>query len=210
MNKEFNSKNWIAKKHKTASELEAYFNSIKDKIINHKLTKIMIMGHLFNDALNHYDYINGKWFMYDNDNNYVEIDETEVEFLKPDVVENACLSLDEPVVLFFGENKLEIEYCEGSLAQIGLNTLSLNEISAIEGKNSWKDVSLYFSKNIINQKLVDIEIRKTKEVYFPCFTFEREDGEDMYNEIILIFENGFKLEIAMDCADYMSVCEVKF
>lgn len=31
MNKEFDSKNWVAKKYKTAGGLEAYFSSIKDK-----------------------------------------------------------------------------------------------------------------------------------------------------------------------------------
>ena len=29
------------------------------------------------------------------------------------------------------------------------------------------------------------------------------------NEIIFVFENGFKLEIAMDIADYMSIVEIK-
>ena len=65
----------------------------------------------------------------------------------------------------------------------------------------------YFSKNIIGRKLVDIVINKTNTVYFPCFTFERNDGEDMYEEIVFIFDNGFKLEIGLDCADYMYIAE---
>ena len=47
------------------------------------------------------------------------------------------------------------------------------------------------------------------KLYFPCFALEREDGEDMYDEIVFEFENGYKLKIAMDIADYMSVAEIK-
>ena len=62
------------------------------------------------------------------------------------------------------------------------------------------------TRNLINKKETT---RKTKEVYFPCFTLKREDGEDMYDEIIFVFENSYKLKIAMDIADYMSIAEIK-
>ena len=42
------------------------------------------------------------------------------------------------------------------------------------------------TRNLINKKTT----RKTKEVYFPCFTLKREDGEDMYDEID-INENNY-------------------
>ena len=205
----FNSKNWTAKNYKTASELENFLNSVKPSLIGKNISKIMVMGHIFNAAENYYDHIGDKWFMYDNDNNYVEIKEEEVEFLKNDTNEKVLLQLDEPVVLFFDNDRLEIEYTEGSLAQVGFNSLTLEEISAIEGCYAWKDVSHYFSKNIIGRKLVDIVINKTNELYFPCFSFERKDVEDMYEEIIFIFDNDIRLEINMYLADYMSVAEVK-
>ena len=203
----FRSQNWSAKQYKTATELQSFIDSIKNTLIGKNIGKIMVMGHIFNAAENYYDHIDNKWYMYDNDNNYVEIDEEDVEFLKYDTNENVALLLDEPVVLFFDDNRFEIEYTEGSLAQVGLNTLTLQEKSFIEREYAWQDVSHYFSKNIVGKKLIDIVINKTNILYFPCFSFERNDGEDMYEEIVFIFENGFKLEIGLAIADYMGVTE---
>ena len=83
--------------------------------------------------------------------------------------------------------------------------MTLQEKSYIEGCYAWKDVSHYFSINIIGKKLIDIIINKTNKVYFPCFTIKREDGEDLYDEIIFVFENNVKLVVELYAVDYMGV-----
>lgn len=110
------------------------------------------------------------------------------------------MSLDEPLVLCFGDEHFEIKYCEFSNAQIGINTLIRNE------NIGWQDVSNYFAKNIIGQKLVDIKINFTTRPN-EYVSHYRKIGEKMYDEIVFVFENGHQLEIASDI-DYMSLSEV--
>ena len=66
-------------------------------------------------------------------------------------------------------------------------------------------LSRHFVKNIIGQTLVDIKICHT------CFpdnytSHYRKKGEDMYDEILFIFENGYQLRISSDI-DYMVLSE---
>ena len=46
----FNSKNWVAKRYKIATELENFINFIREKFIDKKIDKIMVMGLIFNSA----------------------------------------------------------------------------------------------------------------------------------------------------------------
>ena len=60
--------------------------------------------------------------------------------------------------------------------------------------------------------LVDIQIHKTDKVYFMNFEhlgIERKDGDDMFEQIWFVFENGYKLELTTDHCDYMIFREVK-
>ena len=60
-------------------------------------------------------------------------------------------------------------------------------------------------------KLVDIKIHKTDKVYFMNFSHlgvDRKDGDDMFEQIWFIFENGFKLELTTDYCDYTEFSEL--
>ena len=59
--------------------------------------------------------------------------------------------------------------------------------------------------------MVDIQIHKTNEVYFMNFEhlgIERNDGDDMFEEIWFVFDNGYKLEITTDHCDYTIFSEI--
>ena len=103
---------------------------------------------------------------------------------------------------FEGE-RLEIEYWTGSLVNVNMNTINVDDFGA--------DVSKHFAVNIIGQKLVDIKIHKTNKVYFMNFSHlgvDRKDGDDMFEQIWFIFENGFKLELTTDYCDYTEFSEL--
>ena len=98
---------------------------------------------------------------------------------------------------------MEIEYWTGSLVNVNVNSIDTDEYGA--------DVSKNFMRNIIGKKLVDIEIKKTNKVYFMNFDhlgIERKDGDDMFEQIRFIFENGFKLELTTDHCDYTEFSEL--
>lgn len=176
----FDFKKWSAKNYMTATELENYIKSIEDKIISKPLNKIMSMGIIFND---------------------------DREYFEPNKTEDVALMLDEPVILFFGDEQFEILYWEESYAQIALNTLNQN-IRCDMGPDEWLDISKYYSKNIIGRKLKKIIIEKTDK---PSISFYRppvEGKDDAYDEIIFEFENGAKFGIGVCCADYMGLYEV--
>lgn len=194
---------WKAKNFYTATELESYIEPIRQSLIGKTIDKIMIMGHLFTS-----------FGLDKQENRCVKYSDEEEWFIEENMYENpiqsipthqVSLELDEPLVLCFGDEHLEIEYCEFSNAQIDMNTLSFNEISDIEECIAWKDVSKYYVKNIIGQKLSDIKIHFTPQPNDYVSHF-RKYGEDMYDEIIFIFENGHQLEISSDI-DYMFLIE---
>ncbi len=194
---------WNAKEFYTAIELESYIEPIRKSLIGKTLDKIFIMGHIYtsvgldeqkNRCIKYAD--EDKWFI--EENRY----ENEVQSIPTHQV---SLSLDEPLVLCFGNEHIEINYCEFSNAQVAMNTLDFTEISNIEGRVAWQDVSIYYSKNIIGQKLVDIKINYTLKPN-EYVSHYRKVGEKMYDEIIFVFENGYQLEISSDI-DYMSLYE---
>lgn len=124
-------------------------------------------------------------------------------FENEDVLDDKNLVLDEPVILCFDDTHLELDYSYGSLVYVAENTLNIDEM---------RDVSNKFAENILGHKLVDIQIVKTDKVYFMNFEslgIERNDGDDMFDEIRFVFDNGCKLEISSDACDYMYVLEIE-
>lgn len=194
---------WNAKHFYTAKELESYINPIRQTLVDRTIDKVMIMGHIFTSV-----------GLDEQENRCVKYADENEWFIEENMYENpfqsipthqVALSLDEPLVLCFGDIHFEIEYCEFSNTQVAINTLDFTEISNIERCVAWKDVSNYYAKNIIGQKLSDIKICYTHQPN-EYVSHYRKNGEDMYDEIIFIFENGCKLEITSDI-DYMSLYE---
>ena len=195
------SKGWQGKRIIWAKDLEDYFNSIKNTLIGKTIDKIHILGNL--PAFCMWDYVfeykNGKW--------YLDGEETDEEpSYYPFKTVDTQFEMDGPIILWFGDTNIEIDYWQGSVVRLAQNTLVKSQYTY--------NVSTNFSKNIIGHKLVDIQIHKTDKVYFMDFLanaegIERKDGDDMFEEIWFIFDNGYKLEITTDHTDYMVVGEVK-
>lgn len=189
-------KDWESKRIIWAAELEKYFDSLKDKLIGKTIDKIFYTGILFNKYFDDfYEYKNGEWYQEDK-----KCDEPGYYPWKES---GTLLWLDSPVILDFEGTRLEIEYWSGSLVNVNTNS--------IDTKNYGADVSKHFSRNIIGQKLVDIQIHKTNEVYFMNFShlgIDRKDGDDMFEEIWFVFENGYKLELTTDHTDYTIFSEI--
>lgn len=190
-------KDWKGEQIISGSGLEKYFEALKDKIIGKTIDKIFYTGTLFNQ---HYDdifeYKNGEW--------YKEGEKSEEPMYYPWKDSNTLLWLDSPVILDFEGTRLEIEYWSGSLVRVNTNSIDTEKFGA--------DVSRHFARNIIGQKLVDIQIHKTDIVYFMNFEhlgIDRKDGDDMFEEIWFVFENGYKLELTTDHCDYTALSEVK-
>lgn len=194
---------WNAKNYYTTKELSRFLEPAKKSLIGRTVDKIMVMGHIYTSI-----------GLDDRENRCVKYANEDEWFVEEDMFEkaissipthNVSLSLDEPIVLCFGNIHFEISYCEFSNAQIAINTLTFEEISCIEGCLAWRDISKYYAKNIIGQKLSDIKINYTSNPN-EYVSHYRKIGEDMYDEIILVFENGYQLEIASDI-DYMNLRE---
>ncbi|MBQ8886970.1 MAG: hypothetical protein IJY61_04645 [Candidatus Gastranaerophilales bacterium] len=194
---EFKSNDWQAKQIAWAKDLEKYFDSVKDKIIGKSIDKIFYTGNLFNQHWDEFfEYHNGEWYQ-----NNIKVDEPDYYPWKES---NTKLLLDSPVIFDFEGTKLEIDYHFGSLVKANTNSIDVNIYGA--------DVSKHFKRHIIGQKLVDIQIHKRNDVYFMNFEhigIERNEGDDMFEEIWFIFENGYKLELTTNHCDYTILCEVK-
>lgn len=190
-------KKWESKRIIHAKELEEYFDSIRDKIIGKTIDRIFYTGILYNRHWDEYDfeYKNGE-FIYGRDKKkepwYYQWKDRDVS-----------LTLDSPIILDFEGNRLEIEYWTGSLVNVNMNSINLDDYGA--------DISKHFAVNIIGQKLIDIKIRKTDQIYFMNFSnlgVERKNGDDMFEQIWFVFENGYLLELNTDHCDYTQFCEV--
>ena len=187
---------WKSDKIIHAKELEEYFKSLKDKIIGKPINKIYYTGILHNRMWDDfYEYDNGEWYQDGakvNEPNYY-----------PWKTCNVSLVLDSPVILDFESTRLELLYWSGSLVNVNTNTIDTDKRGA--------DVSKHFSTNIIGHKLVDIKINKTDKVYFMNFKhlgIERKDGDDMFEQIWFVFDNGFVLELTTDHCDYTYFSEI--
>lgn len=190
-------KNWDSKRIIHAKPLEEYFDSIKDKIIGKTIDRIFYTGTLYNWYwdMTDYEYKNGEWLNAGKKANppaYYQWKDRDVS-----------LRLDSPVILDFEGNRLEIEYWSGSLVNVNMNSINIEDYGA--------DVSKHFAVNIIGQKLVDIKIHKTDKVYFMNFShlgIDRKDGDDMFEQIWFIFENEYVLELTTDHCDYTQFSEI--
>ena len=194
----FDSKtDWESTRIIHAKDLEEYFDSIWDKIIGKTINRIFYTDNLYNYYwdMTDYEYKNGEWL---NDGKKAN-PPAYYQWKDRDV----SLRLDSPVILDFEGERLEIEYWTGSLVNVNMNSINIEDFGA--------DVSKHFVVNIIGQKLVDIKIHKTDKVYFMNFShlgIERKDGDDMFEQIWFIFENGFKLELTTDHCDYTEFSEL--
>ena len=190
-------KEWTSTRIINAKPLEEYFNSIRDKIIGKTINRIFYTGILYNAQWDMYDYEykNGEWKLDDKNLNppaYYQWKDRDVS-----------LELDSPVILDFEGERLEIEYWTGSLVNVNMNSIDIENYGA--------DVSGHFAVNIIGQKLIDIKIHKTDKVYFMNFDhlgIERKNGDDMFEQIWFVFENGYVLELTTDHCDYTSFSEL--
>ncbi len=193
---DFKSNDWESKQIIWATDLENYFNSIKQQIIGKNIDRIFYTGILYN---RHWDdifkYKNGDWY-------------TDKKVSPPSYYPwkeyDTTLILDSPIILDFQGTRLEMQYTFGSLVNTNINSIDLDKFGA--------DVSKHFVRNIIGQKLIDIQIHKRQDVYFMNFdhlNIKRQDGDDMFEEIWFVFENGYKLELTTDHCDYSIFSEVK-
>lgn len=194
---------WNAKNYYTAKELSEFLGVLKKELIGKPLDKIMIMGHIYTST--GIDEQENRCVKYADENEWFIEENLYEKPIATIPTHNVSLSLDEPLVLCFSDIHFEINYCEFSNAQIGINTLTFEELSCIETCLAWKDISKYYTQNIIGQKLSDIKINYTSKPNEYVSNY-RKIGEDMYDEIIFVFENGYQLEISSD-TDYMNLKE---
>ena len=190
-------KDWDSTRIIHAKKLEEYFNSVKPKITGKTIDRIFYTGTLyFKDwDMGDYEYKDGEWTNGERTTNPPAF----YQWKERDV----SMSLDSPVILDFEGERLEIEYWTGSLVNVNMNSIDLGKYGA--------DVSSHFGINIIGQKLVDIKVHKTDKVYFMNFDslgIERNDGDDMFEQIWFIFENGYVLELTTDHCDYTQFSEI--
>ena len=176
---------WNNKEFTRAEELQNYLDEIKPLFIGKPLSKIMMMGVNFN-------------------NNSENI--------------TANLWVDEPLVFFIGDNRLEIDQNDmGSHIFIGINQLTFTENSyqnkdCIDCKaplHIWKDISREYLKNCINQVVQDIYIKRTTKVFdFDECYCSGNDGDDMFCEFCIKFQNGYEI-VFSTIMDYSLVTERK-
>ncbi len=188
---------WQAKYFYTSTELNNFIEPLKSKLLGKSIDKIMITGHIYTSC--GYDDKENYCVKYSCDEKWVIEDNNVEKQIQSLPTHKVSLSLDDPLILCFGNIHFEINYCEFSNAQIGINTL--NSMSNAD----WQDVSDYFVKNIIGKKLLDIKINQTC-IPNKYTSHYRKNGEKMYDEIVFVFENGYQLEISSDI-DYMSLAE---
>ena len=190
-------KNWNSIQITSAKELQTYFDSIKDKVIGKTIDKIFYTNELYNFNFDdYYNYKNGEWYSGDkkcNEPSYYPWKES-----------GTILWFDSPLILDFKGIRLEIEYWSGSLVKANTNSIDVEKYGA--------NVSRHFSRNIIGHKLADIKIQKTDKVDFMNFShlgIERNNGDDMFDEIWFIFDNNYKLELTTNHCDFTIFKEVK-
>ena len=119
---------------------------------------------------------------------------------------------------FIGDNRLEIDQNDmGSHIFISINQLTLTENSyqnkdCIDYKATphiWQDISREYLKNCINQIVQDIYIKRTTKVsdFDECYC-SGNDGDDMFCEFCIKFQNGYEI-VFSTIMDYSLVTERK-
>lgn len=217
--KTFSSRNWNVRQCILFEDFKQYLKSLN--LIGLPIKRVMVIGNIFNDIDTFYDFINGNWYEYDDNNVLVKVDEEEKcrieqgSLLKPWQVENAFLQLDEPIILYIGGKQIEVNYCEYGNAKIGINTLNQGNAISFFNYPYWKDVSKHFSKNIIGNKIVDFEIEPyifendIEGSEYGIFTVDRKKGDISFGEFSFVLDNGYKLTFDVVYGDYMGVWEEK-
>ena len=198
-------KDWAGKTFETYTEVNAFLETVKKELVNRPLKAIWVMGNIFNDDRDYYVRIQGKWFERQYPNRYVECDGPEWDDSK---TEDVFMTLDEPVVLIIGDRHFEIEFSVASSAVIGMDSLTMTEKSYQSGRNDWRDVSKYYSTNIVGRTVKDIVVIPRSDP--PGFWDPglNSDRTDLYEEIQFVMDNGYKLIIGTDI-DYMFIGEKK-
>ncbi len=201
----FDINNWNVPIYKTVSELQKRFTDWKDKnvFIDSKIEHIFIMGLIFNDDRQYYTFRNGKWYSHIFDirkrNNIRYQEEEEGPCFNPNKKENVSLTLDEPLSIFFSkEGHLDIDFTKTARFMMEPNSFDFWEKSGIARSLVWKDVSKYFSKNIIGHTVVNVEVS----------TYSK--NEENMDKVSFVMDNGFCLSIETDLmTGYMSLFEEK-
>lgn len=202
---------WKYKEFTEATKLETYLSEIKPMFVGKPLTKIMMMGVNYNEdyreatpeEIEQYGLNKGDIIGYD-----AQTDGSKTE--------NVELWVDEPLVFFIGDNRLEIDQIdEGSHIYIGINQLTLTE-NSYQNKDClnykapphiWKDISIAYSKNCIGQVVDDIYVNKTKSIStFNESNCSGTDGDDMFYEFCIKLQNGTEI-VFSTTLNYTSVTE---
>ena len=185
-------KKWKHREFTRASALEKYIREIKTLFIGKPLTKVMMMGVIFNEE--GADLKDG---------------------LEEPYLEDG-LEVDEPLVLFIGGNRLEVCNFDavGSHIELGINSLTFTENSyQNDDANSphiWRDITSLYFKRCIGQPLEDIYINKTKYTSaFDVMKCSGKDGDDMFYEFCLKFKNGYEI-VFYTCINWTCVTERKY
>ena len=199
-------KNWNHNKYETYTDLKCFIETIKDRLIGQPLKEIWSMGINFCDDRDYYLQVGDKWFTRYYPERYEESDGPEWNDNK---TEDVFVELDEPIILFIGDTQFEIDYSTASTALIGINSLTREEKSYQRNKNIWRDISKYYSKNIVGRVVKDIVIEQRSNppsIEDPGLEWGR---EDLYGKIQFVMDNDFRFTIDVQW-DYMIIYEEKF
>ena len=199
-------KNWQHKEYKTYTELKCFIESIKDKLIDQSLKQIWSMGLNYCDDRDYYLYVDGKWFSRYYPERYIESEGPKWDDNK---MEDVFIELDEPIILFIGDTRFEIDYAFPSTARIGINSLTRKEKSYGSNENLWKDISKYYSSNIIGRTVKDIIIEKRTEPPTLDDIDLEPEREDVYGKIQFVMDNNFCFTVSVQW-DYMVIYEEKY
>ena len=203
----FNIKTWNAKTNKTVSELKKYFYKLKENniFIGSKIGKIMVLSRILNDDRGYFKFKKGKWYerVFDSrKNKIIYKEDAQGPIFDSKRTENVSLTIDEPLSIFIVpdegcENHFDIDFTKTGRFMMKPNSFDFWEKSG-KSDEDWKDVSKYFSKNIVGCKIVDVNI----EAY-------SNDDEDI-DLVEFVLDNGYKLSLETDLmSGYMSLSEEK-
>lgn len=213
----FDTKKWNTHQCTLYEDFKQYLHSLN--LIGQTINKIKIIGNIYNHVNTLFDYINGKWFTYNNDNEYVQVDEEEKiaieksNMYKPYQVENTSLELDEPIIFYIGDRQIEFDYTETGNVKISVNSLTYGNAKSCFNYNSWTDVSKNFSKNIIGHKIIDIEIKPyvfdtdVNGEEYGLFSVDRKADKKSFDSFFFVLDNGYKIGLEVINFDFLNVWE---
>lgn len=168
--KEYNFRDWPAPLFLTGRSFKQYINEeLKARLIGKPITSMHTMGVLFNN------WDGEELEVWDNENH---------------------LQLDEPIVIVCGDGHLEVHFHNTSQAKVGLNTLTMNELSYQHAP--WRDVSRLYP-HIVGEVIADIRLSTFTKGFEDSVSwdgvFEKPDGGDYFDAIGILLENDYALKI---------------